>query len=221
MEEYNNSNYVELTNNYIIKTFFRMFLGLLSTALVAIYSYKTGLYMNISFGVLAVIEIAVVLLFSLLFRKLPPIVVTILYFVYAIVNGLTMGVIFAIYDISTIGYAFLITSLLFGGLAAYGYFTKRDVSKWSTVLLVALAIGLIVSVINIFIGNTIVEIILDWVILLIFCGLTIYDINKIKNGTLMLDVDEEKLYIYYAMDLYLDFINIFLRILSIFGRSRD
>ena len=52
MEEYNNSNYVEVTNNSIIKTFFRMFLGLLATALIAIYSYKTGLYMNISFGIL-------------------------------------------------------------------------------------------------------------------------------------------------------------------------
>lgn len=214
-------NLVSINNNTLIKSFFRMFLGLLATALVAIYTYSTGLYLNISYGVVGIIEIAVVILFSLLFRKLPPIVVTILFFIYALINGVTMSVIFAAFDISTIGFAFLITALLFAGLCAYGHFTKKDMSKIGSILTVALVIGLIVSIINIFIGSTIVDIVLDWVILLIFCGLTVYDINKIKKMEQYLDVDPEKMYVYFAMDLYLDFINIFIRLISILGRRKD
>lgn len=82
-------------------------------------------------------------------------------------------------------------------------------------------IGIIVSIINIFIGNTIVDIILDWAMLIVFCGLTAYDLYKIKSGQLQVDINTEKMYVYYAMDLYLDFINIFIRLLSIFGRRRD
>lgn len=203
-------------NELINRTFFRMFLGLLATAIVAFYTYSSGLYVDIPYGLICIIEIAVVLIFSLAFRKLSPTFVTILFFAYSFINGLTFGTIFAVFEISTIGYAFLTTALLFGGLSAYGYITKKDMSKIGSILIVALLVGLVMSIINLFLGNTILEIVLDWVILAIFCGLTIYDMNKIKllQGTM----DEEKLYVYGAMELYLDFINIFLRILSILGR---
>ena len=121
----------------------------------------------------------------------------------------------------TISLAFFVTAFLFGGLALYGYTTKRDISKLSTICMVGLIIGIIVSIINIFIGNTIVDIILDWAMLIVFCGLTAYDLYKIKSGQLQVDINTEKMYVYYAMDLYLDFINIFIRLLSIFGRRRD
>lgn len=81
--------------------------------------------------------------------------------------------------------------------------------------------GLIVSIINLFIGNTMLDIILDWVILLVFFGITAYDMNKIKQLYLDENLDKSKLHIYGAMELYLNFINIFLRILSIFGKRRD
>ena len=144
-----------------------------------------------------------------------------MYYVYAILNGVTMSIIFAAYDIGTISLAFFVTAFLFGGLALYGYTTKRDISKLSTICMVGLIIGIIVSIINIFIGNTIVDIILDWAMLIVFCGLTAYDLYKIKSGQLQVDINTEKMYVYYAMDLYLDFINIFIRLLSIFGRRRD
>lgn len=212
-------------NECLIQTFFRMALGLLATAIIAFFTYKTGFYIDvlttISYPILAVIELVVVVVFSLAFRKLPPLVVTILYYVYAILNGVTMSIIFAAYDIGTISLAFFVTAFLFGGLALYGYTTKRDISKLSTICMVGLIIGIIVSIINIFIGNTIVDIILDWAMLIVFCGLTAYDLYKIKSGQLQVDINPEKMYVYYAMDLYLDFINIFIRLLSIFGRRRD
>ena len=84
-----------------------------------------------------------------------------------------------------------------------------------------LIVGIILSIINIFIGNSMLDIILDWVILLVFFGITVYDMNKIKSLQYEEGINQEKLYIYGAMQLYLDFINIFLRILSIFGKRRD
>ena len=214
----------KLINNFngvLTKTFFRMFLGLLATAIMAFVTYKTNIYMEIPYGVLATIEIAVVLIFSLLFRKLSPMAVTILFYTYAFINGMTFAVIFAIFDIGTIFYAFTMTAVLFGALAFVGYKTKKDMSKFGNILIVALVVGLIFSIVNLIISNSIIDIALDWVILLIFCGLTAYDINKIKVLQNNLYCDEEKLYIYSAMQLYLDFINIFIRILSIMGRRRN
>lgn len=223
MEIIQDYQYVNETNNSITKTFFRMFLGLLVTAITAIATYRTGLYITIasgvSYAVLAIIEVAVVLIFSFMFRKLSPTMVTFLFYAYALINGITMGTIFAVYDMETIGFAFLTTALLFGGLALYGYTTKRDITRLGTIFSVALIVGLIVSIINLFIGSSMISIALDWIMLLVFCGLTVYDLNKIKYMQNYVDCDSEKLYVYCAMELYLDFINIFIRLLSIMGRS--
>lgn len=215
------TNEAVINNNMMLKTFLRMFLGLLATGLVAYYSYSSELLFKVDFRVLAVIEIAVVLLFSFLFKKLPSAVVTALFFIYAVVNGITMGVIFAAFDMQSIGLAFFATAGLFGGLAAYGYFTKKDMTKVGTICMIALVVGIVVSLINLFIGNSMIDIALDWLILAVFVGLTIYDVWKMKRAFEFSDVDREKLYIYFAMQLYLDFINIFIRILSIFAKRRD
>ena len=212
------------TNSSMVKIFFRMFLGLLATAISAFYTYKSGLYITIatgmSYGILAIIEVAVVLIFSLLFRKLSPTLVTILFYTYSFINGVTLSTIFAVFEMTTIFYAFLTTAIFFGGLALYGYTTKRDMTKAGTIFTGALIIGLIISLVNLFIGNTMIDIILDWVMLIVFAGLTVYDMNKIKAMEQYVEYDTEKFYIYGAMELYLDFINIFIRLLSIFGRGR-
>lgn len=224
MEEIENTEYVTDTNNTLLKVFFRMFLGLLATGLTALYMYKSGMYITImsgaSLAIVAIIELVVVLLFSFLFKKLSPVAVTILFYLYAFINGITLSTIFAMFEIGTIFYAFFATAALFGGLALYGYTTKRDMSKFGPILMVTLFVGLIVSIVNIFIGSSLVNIVLDWVMLLVFCGLTIYDINKIKRIGEEIGCESEKLYIYGAMELYLDFINIFIRILSIFGNAK-
>lgn len=212
-------------NDFIPKTFFWMFLGLLGTAIVAWYTYSSGLFINIltggSFGVLLIAEIVVVLLFSFLFRKLSPTLVGILYFIYAAINGVTLSTIFVVFELQSIVLLFIASSILFGGLALYGYKTSKDLSNWRTLLFGTLIVGLIVSLINLFLKNTMLDIILDWVILLVFFGITAYDMNKIKQLSLDENLDKSKLHIYGAMELYLDFINIFLRILSIFGKRRN
>lgn len=215
----------EVKNDFIPKTFFWMFLGLLGTAIVAWYTYSSGLFINIlandAFGILLIAEVVVVLLFSFLFRKLSPTAVGILYFIYAAINGVTMSTIFIVFELKSIILLFVASSVLFGGLALYGYKTSKDLSNWRTLLFGTLLIGLIVSLINLFIKNSMLDIILDWVILLVFFGITAYDMNKIKQLSLDENLDKSKLHIYGAMELYLDFINIFLRILSIFGKRRN
>lgn len=217
---------MENTNNKVIaKTFFWMFLGLLGTALVSVYTYNSDLYLSIisynSLGIIALIEFVVVLVFSLLFKKMPPIVVEILYFVYAFINGFSFSIIFAVFDLGSIAITFFLTALLFVILAIFGYKTNIDISKWSTILFVALLVSLVASIINIFLGNGMVDIILDWVIIFIFAGYTIYDMHILKSLQSDNTINQEKVYIYCAMQLYLDFINLFIRLLSRFGKSRD
>ena len=144
-----------------------------------------------------------------------------MFFGYAFLNGFTLSVIFAAYELTSIGYAFIATSALFGILSFIGYTTDKDLSNWSTMLTTTLIVGLVLTVINLFIGSTMLDIVLDWAMLFLFFGLTVYDTNKIRAMHDAGFCDEEKLYVYGAMELYLDFINIFLRILSLFGRRKD
>ena len=199
-------------NKFFSKTCVCMFLGLLGTAIVAWYTYSSGLCFKLAlsggFAVVAIIELIAVLVFSLLFKKLSPTVVGILYFIYAFLNGVTLSSIFAIYDLTSIGLIFVVTSALFGILAFIGYKTNKDLSNWSTILFTTLFVGIIASIINLFVGNTMVDIALTWIMLILFFGITVYDMNKLK----MLSQDP---------NLNQDFINIFLKLLRLFGRSRD
>ena len=213
------------TNKLLSNTFFWMFLGLLGTAIVSWYTYSSGLFLKIiinnQFSLLLILEIVVVLLFSFLSKKLSPTLVTILFFIYAMINGVTMSVIFVMFELNSIVWLFLASAAGFAILSYIGYKTDKDLSNWRTILFPVLIIGLILSIINIFLGNTLLDIILDWVVLFVFFGITIYDMNKIKLLAEDETLDQSKLHIYCAMDLYLDFINIFLRILSLFGKRKD
>ena len=102
-----------------------------------------------------------------------------------------------------------------------GYRTQRDLTKFGNVLMAALIVAVVLTIINIFVGSAGLDIVLDWAILAIFAGLTVYDMNKIKFLSENYGIDQEKVAIYGAMQLYLDFINMFLRILEIFGRRRN
>ena len=216
---------METESKLISKTFFWMFLGLLGTAIISWYTYSSGLLTNLImedyWSILLIAEVVIVILFSFLFKKLSPTIVGILYFVYSMLNGVTLSTIFYIFEMNSIVYLFLASALLFGGLALYGYKTEKDLGAWYNIFFAVLIVGLILSIINIFVGNSMLDILLDWVILLAFFGITVYDMNKIKNLQYEDGINQDKLHIYGAMQLYLDFINIFIRILSIFGKRRD
>ena len=208
----------------IPNTFFWMFLGLLGTALIAVFSYSTDLTVTLAqdgvFGIILIIELVVVIVFSLLFRKLPPIVVTILYFLYAFINGLTLSTIFYVFELESIVVVFIGSAALFGVMGLWGYKTNIDVSRWGPILMVTLIIGVVLSIINLFIGNSFLDIIIDWAVLITMFGITVYDLNRIKKLSEDPDIDQNKLHIYCAMQLYLDFINIFVRLLRLFAKRK-
>lgn len=211
-------------NEFLTKVFFRMFLGLLATAIVAAYTYYSGLLEDVisSGGFFAIIiaELIVAIAFSLGFRKFSAGVVTALFFVYSLLTGVTFSCIFAVFELESIAYVFLGTAAVFGVMAYIGKTTTKDLTKFGTILMVALIVAIVISLINLFVGNSFLDIVLDWVIIAIFMGFTVYDMNKILNLRDGGYADEEKLYVYGAMELYLDFINLFIRLLSIFGKSR-
>lgn len=219
-------NEVSYQNKLLGKTFLWMFLGLLGSGIVAWYTYSSGLFINIimdgSYTMLLIIELVAVFLFSFLFRKLPPVVVGVLYFVYSMINGVTLAVVFVSFELYSVIYLFAISALVFGILSIIGYKTNKNLTSWGPYITVFLIAGILLSVLNLFIfKNSTFDLIIDWLILALFCGVTIYDINKIKLLQSEPNINQEKIHIYCAMQLYLDFINIFLRVLSIFGKEKD
>ncbi len=216
---------IQHQNNFIFKTFVWMFAGLLVTAACAWITYASNLFWYFlyenTFTTLLIAEVVVVILFSFLFKKLPPVAVGVLFFAYAVLNGLTLSVIFAIYQMSSIVILFLAGAALFGGFALYGYRCKSDLSHWGPMLMITLIVSVVMSLINIFLlKSSIMEMVIDCAVLVLFFGITVYDMNRIKQFSMAALESDRKLYIYGAMQLYLDFINIFLRLLSLFGKKK-
>ena len=112
-------------NKLLGKTFFWMFLGLLGTAIVAWYTYSSGLFISIIlegyFNILLIVELIAVILFSFLFKKLPPVIVGILYFVYSMLNGVTLSTIFVVFELTSIVYLFVVSAIIFGVLGLIGF----------------------------------------------------------------------------------------------------
>lgn len=149
---------------------------------------------------------------------------TTLFVIYSALNGITLSSVFLAYAMTTIGQVFVITAGTFAAMAAYGYFTKTDLSKIGNILFMAL-IGLVIAtLVNLFMKSAMLDMALSYIGVLIFVGLTAWDSQKIK---VMLatrqDVGEtsQKIALMGALTLYLDFINLFLYLLRIFGRGND
>ena len=214
---------VESGINLYSKLFGLMFLGVGLTAVVSIFCYNSGMAVHIAvengFNMLLAIEIIVVVVFRFLLPKVSPTVATALFFIYAAINGVTISIIYLIYQMSSMLTILILSALLFAGFAIVGHTTKKDLTNLGNICIGVLFAGIIASLINLFMRNTMFDIVISWVMLLVFFGITAFDMQKIKiyeeEG-----IHGNKLYIYGALELYLDFINIFLRILSIFGKKK-
>lgn len=214
---------LQSTNKTLAQTFVWMFLGLLSTGIIAAITYYTGAIVEIanSWKVILISQFAIVIICDLFFYKLSSGAVTLLFFGYSMITGLTFSTIFVRFELTSIAYALFATSAFFGILAFIGYKTDKDLSNFGIVLIAALVVAFILTVVNLFLGYTTLDIVLNWVVLGVFAGLTAYDMNKVKVMSETYGYDQEKVAIYGAMQLYLDFINMFLRILEIFGKRNN
>lgn len=214
-------------SKFFTKVYLWMFVGLLISFGVAYYTSESVnmiyfVLRNYTWIILA--ELLVVIIFSFLRSKVSPVVAAILFVFYAALSGLTLSSIFIVYEIGSIGMVFLSAALMFGLLAAYGFMTKNDLSSMGKVLLFALIAILIMSLINLFVYNSTFGVIISVVSVVVFLGLTAWDMQNLKaiyNYYASSQNELNKASIYGALDLYLDFINIFLQLLSLFGRRKD
>ena len=144
------------------------------------------------------------------------------YWVYAALMGLSLSSIFLVYTGASIARVFFITAGTFGAMSLYGYTTKKDLSGWGSFLFMGVIGILIASVVNIFVGSTMVQFVVSVLGVLIFTGLTAYDTQAIKEEYVESDDRETagKKSIFGALRLYLDFINIFVSLMSLFGDRR-
>jgi len=168
-----------------------------------------------------------VLLMSFGYQRLSAPVLVLLFVIYSALNGITFSFILLTYTSGTVLACFLSAAAMFGLMAFMGYTTKQDLTKFGRILFMGL-IGIIVaSLINLFMGNSTLDYIISFIGVMIFTGLTAYDVQKLKNigaGIQYADVpasDVKKVSILGALYLYLDFINLFLFLLRLFGGRRN
>ena len=216
-------------NAYISKVFGTMFLGLLVTAVAALFTATSETLMELFYGsnlvfVLIIAELAVVFILSARIGKMGYGACQAMFYLYAVINGITLASVFYVYDLGTVYVSFFTTAISFGVMAVYGAVTKKDLTNIGNMLMMAL-IGIIVAtIINLFIGSETFDLVIAFIAVAVFVGLVAYDTQKLKSYyyTSVGDYQmQRKIAIMGALSLYLDFINIFLYLLRIFGSRRD
>ena len=235
---YENISYAEspfgTLNQFVAKTFGWMFAGLLVTFAAAVGTVSTGAFvMLFNTGLvfaLTIAELILVLVLSARITKLQPSTATAMFFVYAVLNGINLSVYFIVYDLSTLILAFLVGAVYFGVMAVYGANTQRDLLGWAPKLmggLVALIVtALVGGLFGLLFGISFgfLDVVYCGLSVLLFMGMTAYDTQMLKHHYAYFGGDAamlQKASIFGALNLYLDFINIFLYIVRILGRNRD
>lgn len=217
-------------NEYIQKTFYQMFIGLLVTFAVAYMGFKTGFVYTMCQSMAMVMFILVaqvifVMVLSAKVRQLSVGTATGLFYGYAVLNGFAFSVYFALYSAQTLNLVFILAALFFFGMATCGKLTHKDLSNLRSFLFGAMIFLAVFWLLSIFINLSAFELVVCFVGLIVFMGVTAYDMQRMRDLYYYYSYDSEMLEksaIFSALQLYLDFINIFVYLLRIFGsRRRD
>ncbi len=219
-------------NSFIRGVYNWMAIGLLLTAVMAIYVSTNQTLLQLIFGSkiiffgLIAAELGMVFYLSSRVQKMSAFTATSLFVMYSILNGVTLSVIFLAYTASSIASTFLVCALTFAACSIYGMITKRDLTSLGGFMMMGLFGIIIATVINIFIRSSAMAMIISYVGVLVFVGLTAYDTQKLKQMALTMPVNADgsmvrKATIMGALTLYLDFINLFIMLMHIFGISKD
>lgn len=215
-----------MENKLMSKTFIWMFIGLLVTFVTgyAVSHNETmiiNIFRNSTYLILCVVELILVIVLSAKVRTMSKNVARIFFVLYSFVTGLTFSSIFVVYELTSILYVFLLTAIVFLIFGLIGFFTKLDLTKLGTYLMMALFGVILCFLINLFTNSSTFDFAMTIISLLVFIGFTAYDVQKIKRLSEEDAMDEDNLSIVGALNLYLDYINIFLDLLRIIGNSRD
>ena len=214
-------------NQYIARTFGWMFLGLMVTfALAAAMAYTDAVWYLAAIPsipmILLIAEVAVVLIMSIGVQKRSVGVTRMLFLLYSVINGLVFSFFFVVYEVANLIVIFGLTALFFGAFALYGRFTRTDLSKLGPLLIGGLIFLVIAGLLSLFINFTALERTICMVGIVVFLCFTAYDTQKIKaNYEYFYGNDEilQKASIFSALQLYLDFVNLFLYLLRFLGRN--
>jgi len=215
---------------FLAKVFNWMAIGLAITGAIAYFVAASGMVRTLIaspvFFILVLAELGLVFFLSARIDKIQPGTATGLFVGYSVLNGVTLSTIFLAYTHASIAATFLVTAGMFAAMAVYGMVTKRDLSGLGSFMFMGLIGILLASIVNIFLASPALYWAISAIGVLVFVGLTAYDVQKIKN------IGEEGIMsqgeaairkgaIIGALALYLDFINLFLMLLRFFGGSRD
>jgi len=220
----------EASTVFLAKVFNWMGIGLAITGVLAYFTAQSGLALAIASSPLLIVlilaELGMVFFLSARIEKIQPATATGLFLGYSALNGLTLSTVFLAYTRASIGGTFLITAGMFGAMAVYGLVTKRDLSKMGSFLFMGLIGIILASVVNIFLQSSSLYWTISLIGVLVFVGLTAYDVQKIKTMGEQGIMEQgeaaiRKGAIIGALALYLDFINLFLMLLRFFGGARD
>lgn len=205
-----------------------MFLGLLLSGIVAYITISTPLIVFLISNIflfigIVILELILVVIISGMTKRLSARGAKIAFSIYSILNGITLSFIFLVYTTSSIVFVFFIAAAMFGVMALYGAFTKKDLSQYGSIFFMLL-IGLILSmVVNIFLKSEGFNLIISILGVIIFSALIVYDNNKIKKIANSMNNEKQldRYSIIASLGLYLDFINLFLFLLRLFGKRRN
>lgn len=214
---------------YMSKVYLWMTAGLLVTAIVALAVASSALFVSLaSSGIilgLCIAEVVLVIVLSSAIHRMSAQTATLLFMLYACLNGVTLSVIFAVYTTASIANAFFTTAGTFLAMSVYGATTKRDLTGLGSFLFMGL-IGLIIaSIVNIFLASSTMDFVVSAIGVLIFTLFTAYDTQKLRQFGQGAPLDDavalQRGAILGALTLYLDFINLFIQLLHLFGGNRD
>ena len=213
--------------SYMMRIYNYMAGGLAVTGIAAYVAASSGFYQSIVgtpwIWVVMLAPLGFVLALSFGIERMSAGTAQMLFWIYAAVMGISLGGIFLIYTGTSIARVFFITAATFGAMSLYGYTTNRDLSSIGSFLFMGLIGVLIASIVNIFLGSSTLQFVISIVGVIVFVGLTAYDTQRIKEMYLESDSTEaaSKKAILGALSLYLDFINLFMLLLQLFGQRRQ
>jgi FtsH-binding integral membrane protein len=201
--------------------------GLALTGVVAYAAAVSGFYQSIAgtplIWIVMLAPLGFVLALSFGIERLSAGTATLLFWLYAAAMGLSLGGIFLVYTGESIARVFFITAATYGAMSLYGYTTQTDLSRFGSFLMMGLIGIVIASLVNIFVGSTALQFAISVIGVIVFVGLTAYDTQRVKEMYLESDTTEiaDKKAVTGALALYLDFINLFMMLLQLFGQRRE
>ena len=220
---------VDVQTRVINQVYTWMTLGLALTATVGYYAAESQMMRNLIFSNgfvmigLIIAQLGIVVGLSAGINRLSGSAATGLFILYSALTGLTFSVIFMVYTYSSIASTFFVTSGTFAAMSVFGHTTKRDLTKLGSIAFMALIGIILASLVNMFMQNSMLELGISVIGVLLFTGLTAYDAQRIKEmaATVSDGESEAKVSVMGALSLYLNFINLFLMLLRFLGVSRN